>query len=133
MKIADLPAIGPAQAERLSAASVATTEELLDRAATRRDRQRLSVATGIPPERLLGWANHAELSALDGVGHDYATLLEAAGVNCLVELVRRDPEHLADSIADLIAARAAPRHVPAAGEVVAWIAQATRQGSRLEQ
>ena len=47
MKIEDVEGIGPTFAAKLSEAGVATTDALLDRAATAAGRDRLSEATGI--------------------------------------------------------------------------------------
>lgn len=133
MEIAEVVAIGPAHAERLSAAGVATTEDLVERAATRGRRHRLAISTGIRESLLLRWANHVDLMAIDGVGQEYARLLEAAGVSSADELAQRDPKHLAASLADLIAIRGTIRRVPEPGEIAGWIEEASRRTSRVEQ
>jgi hypothetical protein len=133
VRIADLGAIGSAHADTLVAAGVETTDDLLQRARSREDRHQLGKDTGIRDSLLLRWTNHAELMAIDGVGHEYATLLEAAGVYCADELGQRDPHRLAESMADLIAARATLRHIPEVGEIAYWIAQAQRRAQRVEQ
>lgn len=133
MEIADVVAIGPAHAERLGAAGVATTLDLLEQARTRAARRRLAISTGVREALLLRWANHVDLMTIDGIGQDYAALLEAAGVNCAEELARRDPQRLSETMADLIASRVTSRHVPEPGEIASWIAQAQRQQARVEQ
>lgn len=133
MEIADVVAIGPAHVERLGAVGVMTTEDLLEHARTRAERRRLATSSGLRETLLLQWANHVDLMMLDGIGQDYAALLEAAGVNCSDELARRDPQKLSETLADLIASRLTMRHVPDAAEVRAWIAQAQGQALRVEQ
>jgi predicted RecB family nuclease len=133
VEIGDVVAIGPAHAERLGVAGVATTEDLIEQAGTRAARHRLAISTGIGESLLLRLTNHVDLMAIDGVGQEYASLLEAAGVSCADELVQRDPQHLSESMADLIASRVTTRHVPDPGEIAYWIAQATRRTDRVEQ
>jgi len=133
VEIAEVVAIGPAHAERLSAAGVATTEDLVERAASRSGRHRLAISTGIRESLLLRWANHVDLMAIDGIGEDYARLLEAAGVSCADELARRDPRHLSESLADLIASRITMRRVPEPAEIAGWIEEASRRTGRVEQ
>ena len=55
MKIEDVEGIGPAFAQKLSAAGVATTDALLDRGATSSGRDKLSEETGISERLLLEW------------------------------------------------------------------------------
>jgi len=62
---------------------------------------------------------------LDGVGSEYADLLEAAGVDSCAELARRNPANLAQTFQELDAAR--PnwiRRVPGEAMVAGWIEQA---------
>ena len=133
MEIADVVAIGPAHAQRLAAAGVATTEDLLEQARTRAARRRLAIGTGVREPLLLRWVNHVDLLTLEGIGQDYAVLLEAAGVSCADELARRDPQRLSETLAELIASRLTMRHVPEPGEVAAWIVEAQQQALRVEQ
>jgi predicted flap endonuclease-1-like 5' DNA nuclease len=125
MKIEDVEGIGPTFAEKLTAAGVATTEALLDRGATAAGRDRLSEATGISERMLLEWVNHADLMRINGVGSEYADLLEAAGVDSCSELAQRNAANLANTFQELDAAR--PnwiRQVPGEKTVAGWIEQA---------
>ena len=127
MKIEDVEGIGPTFAEKLIAAGVATTDALLERGATTAGRDTLSEATGISERLLLEWVNHADLMRLDGVGSEYADLLEAAGVDSSAELAQRSAANLAQTFQELDAAR--PnwiRQVPSEATVAAWIEQAGR-------
>ena len=127
MKIEDVEGIGPTFAEKLSAAGVATTDALLDRAATAAGRDKLSEATGISERMLLEWVNHADLMRINGVGSEYADLLEAAGVDSCSELAQRNAANLATTFQELDAAR--PnwiRQVPGEATVAGWIEQASQ-------
>lgn len=125
MKIQDVEGIGATFAEKLSAAGVATTDDLLDRGATAAGRDRLAEETGISERMLLEWVNHADLMRLDGVGSEYADLLEAAGVDSCAELARRNAANLATTFQELDAARPnTVRQVPSEATIQGWIDQA---------
>jgi predicted flap endonuclease-1-like 5' DNA nuclease len=125
MKIEDVEGIGPAFAEKLTAAGVATTEALLERGGTTTGRDRLSEATGISERLILEWVNHADLMRIDGVGSEYADLLEAAGVDSCAELAQRNAANLATTFQEVDAAR--PnwiRQIPGEKTIAGWIEQA---------
>ena len=127
MKIEDVEGIGPAYAGQLAAAGVATTDALLDRAGSDAGRSRLAADTGISEGLLLEWVNHADLMRLDGVGSEYADLLEAAGVDSCAELARRSAANLAQTFQELDAARPnTVRQVPSETTIQGWIAQAAK-------
>jgi predicted flap endonuclease-1-like 5' DNA nuclease len=133
MKIIDIEGIGPKFAEQLRAAGVVTTDDLLTRGATPAGRKALEEATGISSGRLLEWTNHADLMRIDGVGSEYADLLEAAGVDTVPELARRNAANLATTFQELDAAR--PnwiRRVPGEATVTGWIEQAKKLGRTIE-
>ena len=125
MKIEDVEGIGPTFAEKLAAAGVGTTEKLLDRGASDAGRSALAAETGISQQLILKWVNHADLMRIDGVGSEYADLLEAAGVDSCAELARRNAANLAITFQELDAARPnTVRRVPSEETVRGWIAQA---------
>jgi predicted flap endonuclease-1-like 5' DNA nuclease len=127
MKIEDVEGIGPAFAEKLTAAGVTTTEGLLDRGASETGRSHLAAETGISERLLLEWVNHADLMRIDGVGPEYADLLEAAGVDSCAELARRNAANLAQTFQELDAARPnTVRRVPSEETVRGWIEQADK-------
>jgi predicted flap endonuclease-1-like 5' DNA nuclease len=129
MKIEDVEGIGPVFAAKLNDAGVRTTEDLLEKGASSAGRDALSAATGLSTKQLLEWVNHVDLMRLDGVGSEYADLLEAAGVDSCAELARRNPANLAATFAELDAAR--PnwiRRVPGEATVAGWIEQAKALG-----
>ena len=88
-KIDQIEGIGDAYAQKLQAVGVATTEELLKRAATPKGREKLAEETGISSKLILKWANHADLFRIKGVAGQFAELLEAAGVDTVKELRHR--------------------------------------------
>ncbi|MEA2549393.1 MAG: hypothetical protein QOE42_1991 [Chloroflexota bacterium] len=126
MKIEDVEGIGPTFAAKLTEAGVATTDDLLERGATSAGRDRLSEATGISERLLLEWVNHADLMRINGVGSEYADLLEAAGVDSCAELAQRNAANLATTFLELDAARPnTVRQIPSEATIAGWIAQAS--------
>lgn len=124
MKIEDLEGVGPVYGEKLRAASVQTTDDLLAAAGPADGRRALAEATGISPDLLLRWTNHVDLYRISGVGSEYADLLEACGVDSCPELARRNAANLATTMAEANAARPMVRRVPTEEMVAGWIAQA---------
>jgi predicted flap endonuclease-1-like 5' DNA nuclease len=125
MKIEDVEGIGPAFAAKLTEAGVATTDALLERGGSSAGRDRLSETTGISERLLLEWVNHADLMRINGVGSEYADLLEAAGVDSCAELARRNAANLATTFQELDAARPnTVRQIPSEATIAGWIEQA---------
>ena len=83
---------GSETAEKLRASGVSTTEALLDACATAKGRSDLEAATGISGKLILGWTNKADLLRVKGIGTQYSDLLEAVGVDTVVELSKRQAD-----------------------------------------
>ncbi len=127
MRIDEVEGIGGVYAEKLSAAGVSTTEDLLERGAKPGGRDRLAESTGISGKLILEWVNHVDLMRLDGVGSEYSDLLEAAGVDSPAELAQRNAANLAITIQEVIAARPnIVRRAPSEETIVGWIDQAKK-------
>lgn len=124
MNIADIEGIGPANAGKLKAVGVDTTDDLLERGAKPKGRAELEAATGIDHSLILEWVNHADLYRLKGVGSEYSDLLEAAGVDSPVELAHRSAANLTATIAETNAASSLVRRLPTLEMVTAWIEEA---------
>ena len=125
MKIEDVEGIGPVFAQKLQAVGVNTTDDLLDRGGSKSGRASLASASGLTETQLLEWVNHADLMRINGVGSEYADLLEAAGVDSCAELAQRNAANLAQTFQELDAAR--PnwiRQIPSEATVAVWIAEA---------
>jgi predicted flap endonuclease-1-like 5' DNA nuclease len=129
MNIEEIEGIGPVYAAKLGEAGVRTTDDLLEQGASAKGRDTLAEATGLTTGQILKWVNHVDLMRLNGVGSEYADLLEAAGVDSCAELARRNPANLAATFAELDAAR--PnwiRRVPGETTVAKWVEEATTLG-----
>lgn len=108
-------------ATKLRKAGVRTTGALLKVAATRTGRRRLAKSAGLSESDILAWVNRADLMRIKGVGSEYADLMEAAGVDTIRELRRRNPERLLAVMTDLNLRRRLIRRLPTNGMVAGWI------------
>ena len=78
-KIIDIEGIGDVYAQKLIAAGINKVSELLEKCAAPKGRKALAEETGISEKLILKWTNHADLFRINGVGPQFAELLEAAG------------------------------------------------------
>jgi predicted flap endonuclease-1-like 5' DNA nuclease len=123
-KLEDIEGIGPTHAANLSRAGVASVEALLAKGANADGRRDLAAQTGIPAGSILKWTNHADLMRIGGVGPEYAELLEAAGVDTVVELAQRNASNLTAALAATNEQRRLVRRVPSESEVTRWVDEA---------
>jgi predicted flap endonuclease-1-like 5' DNA nuclease len=130
-KIIDIEGIGPVFAEKLAAAKIATTDDLLQLCSTPNDRKGTSVQTGISVALLLKWANMADLMRIRGVGGQYAALLHAAGVDSIKELRTRNAENLAATMQEVNTVKKLTHGVVSTAMVSAWIDEAKGMEPRL--
>ena len=130
--LAKIKRIGKISSQKLKWAGIDTVEILLERGSTRRDRQIIAGETGISSKRILEWVNHVDLFRISGVGEDYAVLLEAAGVNTILELSQRDPEELTVSIAFINQEKDLVRRQPALAVVKRWVKEARKLPQLIE-
>ncbi|HEX8991965.1 MAG TPA: DUF4332 domain-containing protein [Anaerolineales bacterium] len=126
MKILDVEGIGPVYAARLERAGVRTTDALLKRGASLEDRRLLADATGIGEHLILEWVNLADLYRIRGVGSQYSDLLEEAGVDTVVELATRFPQHLRDTLVEVNKAKNVVNKMPGINQVANWVKQAKK-------
>jgi predicted flap endonuclease-1-like 5' DNA nuclease len=120
----EIEGIGPANGKKLAKAGVRGTNGLLKMGGTKKGRQELSKATGFSSKTILEWVNRADLFRVKGVGTQYSDLLEAAGVDTVVELAKRKPESLLDSMAKANAKKNLVNQLPALSLVKAWVKNA---------
>ena len=125
-KIADVEGIGEAYAQKLAEAGIATTQALLEKAATPKGRKEVAAKTAIGDALILKWVNHVDLSRIKGIGSEYADLLEAAGVDTVVELGKRVPANLSKKMAEINLEKKLVRKLPAESRVTDWVAQAKK-------
>ena len=131
-KVIDIEGVGEVYAEKLIAAGIKTDAELLEKCAKPAGRKALKPAgrkaleeqTGISGKLILKWANHCDLYRINGVGPQFAELLEASGVDTVKELKHRVAENLQKKLEEVNAVKNLTNRVPAAVEVQKMIDQA---------
>ena len=123
-KIIDIEGVGDVYAEKLTAAGINKVSELLEKCAAPKGRKDLADATGISEKLILRWTNHADLFRINGVGPQFAELLEAAGVDTVKEFRHRVAENLQPKLVEVNDAKNICNRVPAISEVQKMIDQA---------
>ncbi|MBC7227373.1 MAG: DUF4332 domain-containing protein [Thermoflexales bacterium] len=122
--IEQISGIGPVYGEKLRALGIRTTEALLRASATPQGRQELAEKIGVSADTILKWVNRADLMRVTGIGEQYSDLLEAAGVDTVLELARRNPENLYAKLAEVNAEKRLVRRLPTQDMVANWVEQA---------
>ena len=123
-KVIHIEGIGEVYATRLLDADVPTTEALLEAGATPQGREALAERTGIGHGLILKWVNRADLFRVKGIGEQYSDLLAAAGVETVLELAQRVPEHLHEKLVETNRSSRLVRHEPSLEHVAEWVEQA---------
>lgn len=122
--IIDIEGVGPAYAAKLEKIGVKTTEALLKQGATPKGRKELAEKSGISDALILKWVNRADLDRVKGIGSEYADLLEAAGVDTVVELSKRKADNLVTKMTEVNEAKKLVRRLPTLSQVEDWVKQA---------
>lgn len=122
--IHEIQGIGPNYASKLLGIGINTVAKLLEDGATRTGRLKLTETTGIPESLILTWVNHADLMRINGIGDQFAELLEAAGVDTVKELRNRVPENLHAKVTEVNALKNLSGRVPTLNELTGMIEQA---------
>jgi predicted flap endonuclease-1-like 5' DNA nuclease len=125
-KLLDVEGIGKVNAEKLKKAGVGSTDSLLSMGGTPAGRKELAKSSGISEKLILEWVNHVDLFRINGVGEEYADLLEEAGVDTVPELAQRKADSLLKKMNEVNASKNLVNKLPALSQVEEWIAQAKK-------
>lgn len=131
-KIIDIEGVGEKYAELLIKRGIKTPAQLLEVCATPAGRKKLAEETDISPKLILKWTNHADLFRIDGVGPQYAELLEAAGVDTVKELKHRLAGNLTAKVAEVNAKLHLAGRDPYEKEIARWIDEAGKLEPKVE-
>lgn len=123
-KIEDVEGIGPAYGEKLRAAGISNTDQLLVAGKTKKGRVELAEKTGIGESLILKWVNMVDLYRVKGIGSEFSELLEASGVDTVKELKHRVPANLTQKMIEVNTRKKLTRRVPTQAVVAEWIEQA---------
>lgn len=124
MRIIDIQGIGPSYAEKLAKVGIRTTDALLREGCSPDGRKMIAASTGISQDLILKWVNMADLYRIKGIGSQYSELLEAAGVDTVVELSKRVGENLHGKMTEVNQAKNLVNGLPGLKRVQKWIEQA---------
>ncbi|WP_373833502.1 DUF4332 domain-containing protein [Bacteroides heparinolyticus] len=122
--IKDIEGVGEVYAEKLNAAGIKTTADLLEKGATKKGRVQLAETTGISEKLILKWTNHSDLFRIKGIAGQFAELLEAAGVDTVKEFRHRIPANLHAKLVETNEAKNLCNRIPSVTELEKMIAQA---------
>ncbi len=123
-KLNYIEGIGEVYQEKLQAVGIDSVAKLLEAGKTKKGRVELAEKADITEKLILEWVNHADLMRIKGVGSEYADLLEAAGVDTVVELGKRRADNLTAKMAEVNAEKKLVRREPVLKMVEKWVAQA---------
>lgn len=118
--------VPPADAAKLQKAGVETTEQLLQKAATAKDRKALAKASGLGAATLTTLAKHCDLLRIKGVGPEMVLLLEAAGVKSIADLASRDAAALVAAVESANKTKKISEKLPTEPQLADWIEQAKK-------
>ena len=125
-KLEYVEGIGEVMAQKLRDAGISNTDELFEKGATKQGRKEIAEKTGIPESTILTWINHLDLYRIKGIGSEYADLLEAAGVDTVLELAQRNPKNLYETLVKVNQEKKLVRKLPALSQVANWVEQAKK-------
>jgi predicted flap endonuclease-1-like 5' DNA nuclease len=119
--LTSIQGIGAATEVKLKAAGVTSVDELLRRGATPKGREDLAAKSGVPAAQILKFVNYADLFRIKGIAGQTAELLEAAGVDSVAELAKRNAANLAAKLKEVNDVKKLTGKVPAEKQVAEWI------------
>lgn len=123
-RLVDIEGIGEKYVNKLREVGVRSVEDLLKMGAAPAGRKELAAKSGVKPELILEWVNHADLFRIKGVGSEYADLLEASGVDTVKELAQRSSANLYKKMDEVNQKKKLVRRLPTEKQVGNWVAQA---------
>ena len=122
--IETIEGIGPTYGNKLRNSGVRVVEDLLRAGSTRRKRRILANKVGVAPGTLLKWVYRADFFRIRGIGTQYSSLLESAGVNTVTGLARRNPKNLYAKLREINRKKNLVRRIPPYRTVQRWIKSA---------
>ena len=123
-KLASIQGIAEATEKKLNDAGVTNTEELLEKGGTPKGREDLSAKSGLTTAQILKFVNYADLFRIKGIAGQNAELLEAAGVDSVAELAKRNAANLAAKLKEVNDEKKLSGKTPTEKEVTGWIESA---------
>ncbi len=116
--------IGDVYTKKLRSVGIKNVESLLQKGASKKGREEIARDAEIDEHKILEWVNRADLYRIKGIGSEYSDLLEAAGVDTVVELSKRRPDNLTEKIVEVNIEKRLVRRIPTQQMVEGWITEA---------
>jgi predicted flap endonuclease-1-like 5' DNA nuclease len=123
-KLVEIEGIGAKFSKLLQSIGIEDQYQLLHTCSERGGRERVARETGISGKLILKWTNQADLARINGIGEEYAELLERSGVDTVPELAQRNAESLVSMLQETNDRLNLVRHLPGLPQVQSWIEQA---------
>lgn len=123
-KLSTIEGIGGSYEQKLNNLGIKSLKAFLDRGKTKKGRVDLAEESGISEKLILRWINHADLMRIKGIGGEFSEILEAAGVDTVPELARRNAENLVAKINEVNEEKKLVRRTPTVKMVESWVNQA---------
>jgi predicted flap endonuclease-1-like 5' DNA nuclease len=117
--------IGPAYGAKLRNSGIKVVDDLLIAGSTRRKRRILANRIDVAPATVLKWVYRADFFRIKGIGTQYSSLLESAGVNTVADLSRRNPKNLQASLKSINRKKNLVRRIPPYRTIQTWIKRAS--------
>lgn len=124
--IKKIEGIGEKYGTQLKMIGIGTVEALLERGASAKGRDEIAEKSGINAHQILEWVNRADLFRVKGVGEEYSDLLEASGVDTVVELAQRKAENLFEKMVAINQEKKLVRKLPTLAQVSSWVEQSKK-------
>lgn len=129
----DVPTLIAADAAaKLTKAGVATTEDLLQKAAKPKDRKALAKASGLSGAAVMDLARRCDLLRIKGVGPEMVLLLEASGVTSVADLAKKEAPALTAAADKANKAKKITEKPPTEPQFKDWIDQAKQLPAVIE-
>jgi len=125
-KLSMIEGIGASYEMKLKEAGIKSVERLLETCADKKGRDELAKKTGISEKLILTWTNHADLFRIKGVGGQFAELLEAAGVDSVMELAQRKPHNLHEKMMETNEKKHLVHRIPTEDQIKNWVKQSEK-------
>lgn len=124
--IETIEGIGPRYGSRLRSLGIVVVEDLLKIGSTRTGRRILADKVNVSPTTIHKWVNRADFIRIKGIGRQYSSLLESAGVTTIIDLSRRNTWNLYEKLKETNKERNLVRRIPTYNMIDSWIQDAKK-------
>ena len=123
-KVVAIEGIGPIYGKRLRSSGVRTVNDLLREGHDRSGRYGLAAEVGVSASTILRWVYRADFFRIAGIGKQYSSLLESAGVNSVSALSKKNPDKLYERLRKINLKKNLVRRTPHSSMIEDWIKSA---------